>query len=408
MFGVSASAIDGSRVETVGDEPERRHGLRRAEVLARVAYRDAGLGPVAACALVACDRARLRGLARDQVVRARALDGETGRPALNRPVVDQSQVAVAVLGEQRVGLERVDLAAEQVRDVAPQVPRVVVLEAPRVGLEQQGGRARLRDQIVDRPPVDRDQAAGQQLELAVEHERRARLVDERALAEQARGALDVRPPAAGEQHDLGAGARAGLQGPRAQQRERAVAVVQERAVAAEQRAVEVHVDAGEPGHATYHDKSWPSSATSSPGTRCSRPAGSTSGWSCRPCRTAAAPRSLAIPADLHPDVIAALGARRDRAAVVASGRGARGRLGRADDRHHRHRVRQVAVLQPADARRAQPRRPRRARSTSTRPRRSPRTRRARCTRSRARTRAPRSTTATRRASSARRCAGART
>ena len=32
---------------------------------------------------------------------------------------------------------------------------------------------------------------------------------------------------------------------------------------------------------------WPSSATSSPGTSCSRPGGSTSGWSCRPCRTAA-------------------------------------------------------------------------------------------------------------------------
>ena len=58
----------------------------------------------------------------------------------------------------------------------------------------------------------------------------------------AAGALDVRVPAAREQHDLRAGPRAGLQRPHAEQGERAVAVVEQRAVAAEQGPVEVHVD----------------------------------------------------------------------------------------------------------------------------------------------------------------------
>ena len=37
---------------------------------------------------------------------------------------------MAVLGQQRVGLDGVDEPAEQVRDLAVEVPRLVVLEAP--------------------------------------------------------------------------------------------------------------------------------------------------------------------------------------------------------------------------------------------------------------------------------------
>ena len=99
---------------------------------------------------------------------------------------------------------------------------------------------------------------------------------------------------------------------------------------------------------------------------------------------------------------------RDRAAVVAPGRGAARRLGGADDRHHRHRVRQVAVLQPADARRPVPR----LAGAGAVPlphegaRAGPGAGAERARRRSARGR--RSTTATRRASSARRSGGART
>ncbi len=119
-------------------------------------------------------------------------------------------------------------------------------------------------------------------------------------------------------------------------------------------------------------------------------------------------REVAIPEELHPDVVAALRGARDRAAVVSSGRGPARRLGGPDDPHHRYRVGQVAGLQPAGARRALPRRRARGRSTSTRPRRSPRTRRGRSTRSASSARGRRSTTATPRASSAPRSASAPT
>ena len=43
-----------------------------------------------------------------------------------------------MIGEQLVGLERVDQAAEQVGDFTIEVPGLVVLEASRVALEQAG------------------------------------------------------------------------------------------------------------------------------------------------------------------------------------------------------------------------------------------------------------------------------
>ncbi len=151
--------------------------------------------------------------------------------------------------------------------------------------------------------------------------------------------------------------------------------------------------------------SWPSSATSSPGTSCSRPGGSTSGWSCRPCRTAAGRARWRSPTACTPTW-----SRRSR------GRASSG-CGRTRPRRSRR---------PGRGRRSSPPAPRRAsrcastcrrstcsaatrgraRCTCTRPRRSPRTSSGRCTRSASRTRARRSTTATRRATSARRSAGA--
>ena len=64
---------------------------------------------------------------------------------MDAAVVDEAQVLVAVLLEQLVGLERVDVAAEQMADVAVAVPRVVVLEPAGVVVEQQLRRAGVRD-----------------------------------------------------------------------------------------------------------------------------------------------------------------------------------------------------------------------------------------------------------------------
>ena len=65
--------------------------------------------------------------------------------------------------------------------------------------------------------------------------------------------------------------------------------------------------------------------------------------------TSASRSMVELPAELHPDVLAALRAARDRLALEPSGRGA-GVSVRADhDRHHRHRLGQVAVLPAADA-----------------------------------------------------------
>ena len=67
-------------------------------------------------------------------------------------------------------------------------------------------------------------------------------------------------------------------------------------------------------------------------------------------------KAVAIPEELHPQVVDALNASRHRAAVLPPGGGAARRVGGPDDRDHRHRERQVAVLPAPDARRAVPRR----------------------------------------------------
>ena len=85
-------------------------------------------------------------------------------------VVDQPQVVVAVRGEQPVDLRDVDQPAEQMRDLAPAVPRRVVLQATRVALEQQAGAPVALDLLVDADALPRQEGAGQPLLLAVEHE----------------------------------------------------------------------------------------------------------------------------------------------------------------------------------------------------------------------------------------------
>ena len=79
------------------------------EILARVAHREAVLAREAAGARVRGDRRRLGQLAREQVVEAhlrRAV--QRRRAVMGLAVVDEPQVAVAVLGEQRLGLGDVD------------------------------------------------------------------------------------------------------------------------------------------------------------------------------------------------------------------------------------------------------------------------------------------------------------
>jgi hypothetical protein len=101
-------------------------------------------------------------------------------------VVDQAQRPVAMGAEQIVGLEGVDLPAEQVRDLAAPVPGRVVLEAAGEVLEQQVRGAGRGDLLVDRATLARQQVAGQPVLLLVEDQARADLEDVGALAEQPR------------------------------------------------------------------------------------------------------------------------------------------------------------------------------------------------------------------------------
>jgi hypothetical protein len=158
-------------------------------------------------------------------------------------VVDEPQVVVAVLREQPVGLERVDVAAEQVADVAVAVPGVVVLEPAFVVLEQEPGRARLLDLVEDRLAVLRDQRAGQPVQLAIEHDARSRLERVRADAHDPCVVEQRRLAAAGVEHHLDAGPVAGFQRADPEEGERSVAAVQQGSSRTEQRAVEIQIDA---------------------------------------------------------------------------------------------------------------------------------------------------------------------
>jgi hypothetical protein len=79
--------------------------------------------------------------------------------------------------------------------------------------------------------------------VAVEHEAGADLEDVRALPEQARRDRHALLAPAGHEHHLDVGAQAGLDRARPQQRRGALAVVQQRPAVAEERRVEVEVQA---------------------------------------------------------------------------------------------------------------------------------------------------------------------
>src|ERR1035437_4153202 len=76
--------------------------------------------------------------------------GGGGRAAADAAVVDQAQALMPALGEQAVDLERVDEAAEEVRDIPIEMPRLVVLQAALVALEQHPRSARALDLLGDR------------------------------------------------------------------------------------------------------------------------------------------------------------------------------------------------------------------------------------------------------------------
>jgi hypothetical protein len=133
--------------------------------------------------------------------------------------------------EQGVRLVGVDQPAEQVRELAPQVPRLVVLEPPGVALEQQRRDAGVLDLLEDGPPVARLDVAGQVDVLAVDVQPAADLVDVGGLAEQPRVLHHLRLAPPRLEHDLHARAVAGLERPRGQQREGALVVAEQRGAA---------------------------------------------------------------------------------------------------------------------------------------------------------------------------------
>jgi hypothetical protein len=109
--------------------------------------------------------------------------------------------------------------------------------------------------------------AGQPVLLALEHHARAGLEDERALAEQARVLLHLRTAATGHQHDLHVGAQARLHRSHPVDRDRPLAVVQQRGAAAEQRAVEVQVQRSAPAPSRSCDGSRSRTAAVRPAAR---------------------------------------------------------------------------------------------------------------------------------------------
>jgi hypothetical protein len=188
---------------------------------------------------VGLDGGRLRDRARDQVVGADARErvGERARVTVGGAVVDEPQVAVAVLGEQRLGLADVDQAAHEVRRLA--LLRVG-LQAPREVVGQQGERSGARDRGVAVRVTE-------PVQLAVEDEAGARLEDVVLDAEEAHVAGERRPRASRHRDDERARAVARLERAQPEQGEAPVAVARHRPAGAEQRRVEVDVQAAHPG-----------------------------------------------------------------------------------------------------------------------------------------------------------------
>jgi hypothetical protein len=140
---------------------------------------------------------------------------------------------VAVLGQQRLDLLEVDQAAQQVRGLAllgiGLQPALETLEQQRRGAG--GGDPRV------------GVGGGEPMQLAVEHEARACLEDVVVETEQSHVAREPRARAPGHHDDRGPGPVARLERAQSEEREAAVAVARHRPAGAEQRPVEVDVQA---------------------------------------------------------------------------------------------------------------------------------------------------------------------
>ena len=305
---------------------------------------------------------------------------------MHRAVVDQAQVPEAVLAEQRVGLDGVDEAAEQVRDLAVGVPRVVVLQPARRSARAAAPgapAASICSWIVTLArhdsPVSHCSSPSSDRRPRPPRRCRTRWPSSRASSAtcaRRRPRHRGRPPRR----------RAGTPRSRGRPSSRtAVAVVAEATAAAARAACRRGRRRGSAGRDAA---SGVRSSIGSDGRHAARPsrgtalleAGREDGRLVREAfEGAREPALVAAPRRPAPGAArrrcAAAG---DRAALRPPGaRRCEAAWDGPDDRHDRHRVGQVAVLQPADARRAAAATPRRARCTSTRPRRWRRTRRAR-------------------------------
>src|SRR4051795_10265168 len=121
------------------------------------------------------------------------------------------------------------------------MPRVVVLQAPRVVLEQQRRGAGGGDLVVDRDAA-RLQVAGQPVLLAVEHDAGSGLVDVRRLAEQARVLGQRAAAPAAHQHELDVRAQARLDRACSEVRRLVGGVAEQRTSRSEQGSVEIGVE----------------------------------------------------------------------------------------------------------------------------------------------------------------------
>ena len=173
--------------------------------------------------------------ARDQVERVRARS--------DLAVVHEAQAGVPLGGEQLVGLVGVHRTAEDVRHLAIQVERSVGLEPSPVVAEQKVRRSRARDLLVHRLDLAWLEVACEERGLAVDHETRAHLEDVRRLPDQAGVLHHLRAPATRCDHHLGAGPVARLERSRSEQREITLRGAEERRPEAEERPVEIGVDA---------------------------------------------------------------------------------------------------------------------------------------------------------------------
>src|SRR3954465_11974710 len=158
-------------------EPVPRGG--HVEVLQGVARGDDLLARVAARPGVKSDRLRLAGSARDQVIGVNDVD------ALHRPrdcaVVEKPKIVVAFLGKQGVRRGDVDVAAEEVRELAPGVPGCVPLELAWEGGEEQIGAPRGQDLLRRRARFVIAPRACEEGALAVDDPPAPSLVDVRGL-----------------------------------------------------------------------------------------------------------------------------------------------------------------------------------------------------------------------------------